>query len=290
MSGTYSADDSFIRDFNKMMRELKQNNNPSLNSLPLSEELASQCIVNKADMVFIRGINDEVYAKLNNTTGLIWTRPDLRRRKFDSNGEYIKKDGNYVFEDVTLPHSCIAFVSDYAIGVKTKYKAKEDFAYVDMISQTINGVKNTKYVYIIPRKYCFRIHQTALVASWNKMTRKFYSSISLATTVGQRLFLSIIDYKYTSANKNYRVLRTGTDPDKLTEFANELIKYWVSQGVIFNPAECEVVSDKDLGCTNLAQEVFEGTMDTYTLCSSYALDKETDIDYSYDMEGDNENE
>ena len=282
-----NLDDIFAQEFKQMMQMLKANGLPSLSLLPLSEEIASKCTVSKTEKVLVKNIEDEVFSRLNNTVCLLWTRPDLKRHKFDSKGKWItkpNKDGKdeFVYENITLPHHCVALVSDKPIGVKTKYKSKEDFIYVDMISQKVDGIEKHKYVYVVPRKYCFRIKQTALVASWGKMTRQFYKGVKVATSKGGYLHLFIMDYKYTSSDKNYRVLCTGTNPDGLEEITNEILKYWVKVGFMFNPANCEVYGEK-LDVSNLALQPLDGTIDSYTLCSPRALDNESDIDYSYEF-------
>ena len=106
-----NLDDIFYGEFAQMMRQMKGlHGNISLSDIPLSEELAKRCKVVNKQLVHIRGISDEIYSGLNDTTAILWVRPNLQRRKFDSTGKFIEKDGNYVFEEVDVPHDCVAVI------------------------------------------------------------------------------------------------------------------------------------------------------------------------------------
>lgn len=278
----YELDDLFVKEFKSMMTQLKhRNGNLDLNALPLSHDLSTCCTVSNNPLVVLRGIEDEYYSRLNNQVGILWVRPNLKRRKYGSDGNYIKKNGNFVIEDVSLPQDCIAYVSDFSIGVKTKYKPKEDFSFVDVVSHSVNGVKSDKYVYIIPKKYAYKVNQTALVLSTNKLTRSFYSGVSLATIYGSYLFMFIIDYKPSSSHKNYRIMATGTHPDELSKLGNDLINYYIEQGVVFNPSECEVLNATNSKVDNLAKEVFPGVLDLYTMFSEKSMINDTNLDYQF---------
>lgn len=264
-------DDIFFNEFTQMMRQLKSiNGNVSLSDIPLSDDLAKKCVVLNKQLVRIKGITDEVYSGLNDTTAILWVKPNLARRKYDSAGKFIQKDGKYVFEEVDVPHECVAIISDKQLGVKTKYKPVEKFVYVDFLTKDGDDNKR-KYIYIVPRKYCFKVTQTALIVSHNKMTRAFYSGVSVSCQNGNILFLYVIPFMPSSTQKAFRVLATGTDPNSLFNLAGEIFKYWVNVGYAFNPMECEML-DCTKGRSNMAFESFAGRIDLYSEYSDKSLD------------------
>lgn len=277
-----NLDDIFFSEFNLMMRNLKAiNGNSSLNNLIIDDYLLDECIIFKHDKVLINGINEEYYNKLNGTEALLWQRPNLKRRTYDSEGKFIVKNDNYVLQDVTLPHDCSAIVSDYPIGVKTLFKPKESFDFVDFVVSNERGRRVNKFIYIVPKKYCYKINQTALVASYNKLTRAFYSGCSIALADGNTVFLYVIPYKPSNDNKAYRILATGTNPDDLTELCAKLYKSWIDNNLAFNPEICEMF-ECTKGRSNAAYETFAGRLDSYSFSSDRNL--ENDIELLEDME------
>ena len=173
-----TLEEIFYKEFNGMMQQLKVNNGIlNINEVPMPPEASSYFKMEKHDIVAIQGINDEYYSKLNNTESLLWNSGQLKRRRFDYKGEFMKdKDGHQLYDDVTLPHECVAVISDVKLGVPLKYKPSEPFEYVDKVSNKDGLVK---YVYIVPRKYCYKVTQVALVLSLNKM-RVYWDGIAIA--------------------------------------------------------------------------------------------------------------
>ena len=237
-----TADELFQKEFQAMMRQLRaENGNMSLSDIPLSAELAKRCFVLKQDMVYICNIDDEYYGRLNGEEAILLSRPSLKRRMYDSKGEFVKKDGVVQYKEVDVPNNCLAVVSQRPIGLKTKYKPKEQFIYVDYIQNDKDPSAPRKFIYILPRKYLYRVNMSALVISQNKMTRAFYSGVAISCTNGNVLFMYVIPYKHSLAEKAYRVLATGTDPSKLMELSRDIFVHWVNVGFAFNPQGCEVL-------------------------------------------------
>lgn len=276
----WELDDLFEKEFTSMMRGLKVRNGLiPLSAVSFGNELESQFSVTAIDKVLIDGIKDEYYSKLNKQVVGVWSRPDLKRRTFDSNGEFIKKDGNYVLEDVTVPSGCLAISADIPIGVKTRYKPEENFAFVDKVYNTALG--GSKFIYIIPKKYLYRVNQSCISISWNKFTRNFYAQTSLATKWGSYLFLTVSPYKPSREGKASRVLTVGTDPDDLIEISKKIIQYLISSGQCFNPADCDVSGGSRVKVQNTAFQDYPSDLDTYTLCNEMPLDNEVDTNYSF---------
>ena len=257
-------DEIFAKEFKEMMQYRRGIcDNKNLYDIPLPNGSENYFRKENHEMCIIRGIEDEYYSKLNNTEAIIWSKGQLRSRLFDYKGEFQKdKEGNIKKEDVTLPHGCIAIFSDVNIHVPNKYKPKDKelFEYVDYTEKEVDeeGNKKVKYLYIIPRKYCYKINQTALVISWNKL-RVYYSGIKLSLMNGEFLYMCIIPYKPTQSNKPYRVLKSKTTCDYNQE-VSILKDFWVKNNVMFNPAVLGVSLDKT---ENLAYERMDGVLDEY---------------------------
>ena len=253
-----SLDEIFYKEFNQMMSQLKGiNGYLDLSDIPLPPQASNKFFIEKHNKVYIHGIEDEYYGKLNNTEAMLWGSSALRRRKYDYKGEFIRdKNGNYKIEDVPCPHDCVGVVSDKSIGVPAKYKCKNGSQDVDMLTKG----KAAKFVYIIPRRNCYKLNQTALVLSWNKL-RVYHSGVSLALTNGHLLYVYIIPYKPTSVVRSYRVLHCKTS-DNYSEELTMLRDFWIKNNVIFNPEACkldEIVRGRD----NMAFERLDGVLDTY---------------------------
>lgn len=273
-----SLDEIFYKEFELMMRIRKGiSGNINLRDIPMPSGIENEFVVEKRDKVIISGIEDEYYGKLNGQECLLWGRNSMSRRKFDHNGEYMKdKNGSYIYKDVTCPTDCVGVVSDVSIGVPLKYKTAEKFEYVDMITKTNpDGSKWDKFLYIVPRKYCYKMNQTALVLSWNKL-RIYYSGIALSLQNGHIVYMYIIPYKPSDQLKNYWVLHCKTTDD-YTEEIKKLRDFWVSHNVMFNPSICSLV-ETVRGRQNMAFQALDGVLDVYQRFDlDNSLDKTDDI-------------
>ena len=258
-----SLDEIFYKEFTQMMLKLKGlSGYQNLTDIALPPQASGRFLIEKHEKVAIANISDEFYSKLNNTEALLWNKGALNRRKFDHKGEFIKdKDGNYVLEDVVCPHECAAIISPVRLGVKNKYKAKEHFEYVDFVQKKDqSGNTMQRFVYIVPKKYLYKLNQTALVLSWNKL-RVFYSGIALSLQNGHVLYMYIIPYKPSSVNHNYRVLHCKTSDDYSAEI-NMVKDFWISNNIMFNPEVCQL-TDIVKGRDNMAYLRLDGVLDMY---------------------------
>lgn len=246
-----TLDEIFYKEFGQMMNACRAYKpQVSLYDIPIPN--SSEFNVSEYGMLYVHGIEEELFKGLNDKVVLRWTEGALRRRKFDYKGEYIMKNGKYVTDEVTTPQSCTGVLSDIKLGIPTKYSSKEGFSYVD----TLRG----RYCYIIPKKYCFPVNQTALVISFHKL-RVFYEGMALAMTNGQVLFMYVIPYRPSKVERNYRVLCTkdGTDFSKEVSL---LQRYWLSGGMIFKPEMCKLDYEVK-GRTNMSFEIYQGNVDMY---------------------------
>lgn len=245
----------FFKEFNAMVLALRAYNGPvniydmPLPDIPFHRELH--------EIAYIQGIETEYYNKLNESEAIIWKEGKLKRRKFDYRGEYMTdSDGNVITEEVTLPQDCIAIVSEIRIGVPYKFKTEESFAYVDMVKRD----DKIYYVYIVPKKYCYKINQTALILNTNKM-RVYYQGIGLTLKNGSIVYLYVIPYKPTQKERGYRVLCSHTNIDYSKEFV-AIRDYWLQNNYMFNPALCNLYEGTK-GRNNAALIEFPTVLDEY---------------------------
>lgn len=257
-----SLDEIFFKEFQNMMYQRKGiTGQVNLNDIPLPPGSDKHLFVETRDKVRIIGIQEEYFSKLDGTEALLWGRSQLQRRKFDYRGEFMRdKDGNYILQEVTCPHDCVAVISKESIGVPNSFKSKEQSSYVDMITRKTQSGEMHRFVYIVPRKYCYKVKQTALVLSWNKL-RRFYQGIGLSMQNGSTLFMYVIPYSPTSKVHNYRVLHCKSSVD-YTQEITVIKNFWINSGVIFNPAECQL-TDFVRGRENMAYFNLDSTEDVY---------------------------
>lgn len=256
-----SLDDMFYKEFQQMMAQRKAYSGVmNLYDLALPPDVKNG-VISKNDKVYIKGISDEYYSKLNDTEAILLSRPNLKRRKFDYKGEFIKKDGDYMYEEVDVHTGNVAIVSTTKLGVPLKYKPNEGFIYVDVISkEREDGTKDVRYIYIVPKKYCYKLNQVALVLSLNKM-RVYYNGVRLSLQNGHSIFIYTIPYKPSKSEHSYRCIGTKTELD----FSNELEsikKFWLDNKILFDFNECEVVCETK-PVTNVGYEQFPQVLDSY---------------------------
>lgn len=257
-----SLDEIFFKEFNAMMYQRKgMTGQVNLNDIPLPPGAEKHLFVETRDKVRIVGISEEYFAKLDGTEALLWGRKQLYRRKFDYKGEFMRgKDGKYILQEVPCPTECVAVISKESIGVPNAFKSKEQSCYVDMISRKTATGTIHRFVYIVPKKYCYKVKQTALVLSWNKL-RRFYQGIGLSLTNGSILYMYVIPYNPNSTVHNYRVLHCKTSVD-YTQEITVIKNFWVGNGIMFNPADCQLL-DFVKGRENMAYFNLDSTEDMY---------------------------
>lgn len=257
-----SLDEIFYKEFVAMMNQLKgYGGQCNLSDIPLPPEAEGKFFIENREKAAIAGIDDEYYGKLNNTEVLLWGTKALQRRTYDHEGKFKRdKDGHYILKDVNCPRECVAVVSPISIGVPASYKTKEPFEYVDMITKMVNGQPVHRFVYLIPRKYCYRVNQTALILAWNKH-RVYYSGCAVSLKNGHVLYIHVIPYKPSRVEHNYRIIHCKTSDD-YSEELSMLRDYWIKTGFMFNPAECQLM-DIVRGRENMAVLPINGILDTY---------------------------
>lgn len=258
---TYSMDAVFVKEFDTMVRELAVTNRVDLFSLPVPDSFHFSKMDISFDQVTFRGIEEQYYGGLNETTGYLLSRPNLVRKKFNSNGDYVKdKNGNYFTEDVTVPQECVAVLSRKRLGVPLRFKSQLGFEYVDLYVN--NESKELFYIYIVPRQFVYKLNLCALCLSLEK-PRKLYGGCQVYLCSGHKVFLYIAPYKISSVVRNYRVFSVKPSLD-FTSMYKDLLTFWGENGIIFNIEWLwltDVIGDRN----NAGYSLLENTLDEY-LC------------------------
>lgn len=167
--------------------------------------------VNKSrrGFVHISGITEPYFENLNEGNYILYTNK-LKRRKFDYKREFMKdkKTGEILTEELSMPTGCCAIMTTVKIGVPNKYKPQTDegFSYVDYAVDD-DGI--TKFIYTIPKKYCYKCNQTALILT-NSDIKALYG-YKIPFTVGTEYKLLVV--KYSSVFNN-AILMTNNAEEK----------------------------------------------------------------------------
>lgn len=269
-----SLDEIFCREFTEMQRQLRGRfGGLDLKCIPLPPDAVSKFRIEKHERVILSDITEKYYSVLSGTEAGVWNGGKLKKRRFDHAGNFLRdSDGRYQVREVTLPSNCVGLISDKRIGVPTRFESKEGFSYVDMVN--VSGSANTiNYLYIVPKKYCYRLNQVALVLSWTRL-KKYYMGVSLALTTGHILYMYLVPYRPSCSFSSYRVLHCKTSCD-FTEELKMLRDFWVKRHVIFNPADC-VLRDTCRGRSNMAVEELNGVLEYVRFDSRKPLGSSSD--------------
>lgn len=254
-----TLDELFYKEFTTSMRARSSTKPLDIKSIGIPASVLKSSRVEKADLVIVRGINDKHYSGLNTTEAILWTRPKLKRRKFNSRGEFIvDAGGNVLSEDIALPHGSVALISDTKLGVPLKYNSNESFSYVDYVRSEKSG--ETKYIYIVPKRYCYKLNQNALVLSARSL-RSYYEGVMLYLQNGHPIYMYTVPYNPVGSEKSYRVLLTKTSMDFKGEI-DAILKAWEKYGVIFD-RRLTTLSEPIKGTLNCGFKVLNPALDEY---------------------------
>lgn len=223
------------------------------------------CGIDSKRRILIKGIDDEFYGKLNDEPVVYWARPNLKRRKFGAGGAFLRdKNGNLIIEDVALPQGSVAVISKRRIGVPLKHKPSDDgLKYIDCVGKS----ESIKYIYTIPKKYCYLMKQCAFVISLTRL-RNFYAGCSIVLQSGHTIYVHVIPYNPTKESHNYRVLATKTSCNFKDEY-NQLMQFWIDNNIIFKTADTMLVEPIN-GSYSVSYREFPTSMTEFM---SYDLEK-----------------
>lgn len=270
-----TADEYFYKEFISVMRNRASATQLNIYSLKLPRSFLEKASISKSKLVNIQGIDDDYFGKLNNTNAILWSKPTLKKRRFLHDGTFLRdKEGQFIFfKEKPLPQHCVAVISEKAIGVPTKYKS--DCEYIDYIEQEGKG---RRFIYVLPRKYCHLVNQTALVIAPRPL-RSYYWGMSVYFMTGHLVYLYVIPLKSFNKDveKPYRIIKTGTDVHYDKEIG-EILNSWKGF-YIFDPAKC-AFSEPIKDSLNCSYKVFNPTLSSF----DYQPFKEETLESSSDVD------
>ncbi|MGF2715376.1 hypothetical protein ACQUY5_24495 [Bacillus cereus] len=256
---TEFLDKHFHKEFKQLMMELRSETRFTVKQLP--SPFSKPTLLNK---VFIKGIEDEKYGKLNGKYAVIRKNNSIVRNVYHNNGEkkaettYTAKEGNAIIittENLQLPYR-----------YRPTDKALE---YIDY--RETNGIRT--FIYSIPKKYLYRTKQTALVLAQNTK-RSHYGGLKLTLTNGHSIYLYIVSLGNVREREGNVALVTKTGNDYAVEL-QKLQEYWLQRGIIFpkNVLELEIpIGDT----TNLGYKVLEAVED-YVGIDEFSISERTEM-------------
>lgn len=225
-----NLESEFIKEFKEEVGKFVVKD---ITKVPLPNDVSSWKVRHEEGFL-VKAIEDEYYKKLNGTN--VWRLPKnavAKKRKIDRATRYYMRDseGNFVYEEVKVPTKSIVVTSDVQLGLPYGYKA-EGFGYVDCV--VVNGTRI--YMYIVPKKYLYPVHQTALVVSVKNM--KNFEGVGYNTWRMGVIYLHIIPYNPNAMYTGSRILSTKVGMDYSNEIMR-IVKMWQEVGFIPNIKICE---------------------------------------------------
>lgn len=259
-----SLDRVFVREFRDMMNVrrsivLSMEHGFSLSDIPVPVLNCSHMGVPKRPLALVKGVKEKFFERLNGREVYLVGKTMLKKRQVLSDGTFRRdSNGNFVYMHVPVNKDCVAVLSDLSIGLRgyvngKKHVVSEGFKYVDFLEK--NGKR--WYIYILPKKYVYRLNLCALMLSFNKR-RNYYVGYRFALQNGHYVYLYVVPFRYRE-NAAGRVLCVKSSFDFSQEIEC-LVRYWVECGVIFN-LDLTKIEDTSLGIgENIGYEYIPGTL------------------------------
>lgn len=215
-------------------------------------------------------ITDEYYSALKNTNAYLWSSRQngvLLRTKYDYLGKPMKDvTGKPMKSEVEVPSDCCAVISTVNIAnVPYGYVSKQGF-------KTVDRYGKNKMIYIVPKRFCVRVDQAALILNINH-PKKYYNGYKITAFSGSRFYLysqPINMAKYNPENSTYKILDCtdisegkhmsgGYDANDYYMFfekeMKEYIRYFIRKRLIFTPLDGSLVADLGLYMDNTTNKV-----------------------------------
>lgn len=181
----------------------------------------------------------------------------VSRRVIDKVTRSYKKDdiGNFLVEDYVIPSGSMVVLSSVKLGIpfNAYLRPSEGFGYVDFIRSKDGSVE---YLYVVPKKYLYRAHQTALAVSVSNNLR-CYEGKGFQSWKNGVVFIKIIPYSPNRSFKDSKILKTGIGLNYSKE-CQKLLKLWVESGFIPNPSDCILDSDGSNIALTICNPMSEG--------------------------------
>lgn len=264
-----SFDEHFYKEFENMMRERSYySGNLNLYNIPFPTfpTMVTDVLINKdkneeelneKERVYIvKNLKEPYFDKLNDAKVKLVTKDEILKRRADSTGKFLIKDGEFIYEKITVPRGFKVIHSNIPIGLKNKvvvrgveklYKPSEGFRYVDYFE----SAHERRYIYIIPEENIEPTNMSLLLITSEKNRRnKFYKGYKVALQTGHTVNLYVTDWKEKSQNANDYVRLSEVGTERLenntyhiigakvsVDFEAEidrLFNFWTQRGVMFD--------------------------------------------------------
>ena len=223
-----SLESVFIKEFNRSIR--MQNIHKNIYDVPLPDSVKSWN-VSGSDVFAIKGISSSagLYQGLNKTLakklpqGMVASkrRVDLVTRDFVKD-----ENGRFVYDDIKVPNGSMVIVSGKQLELPYKYSCDEKgFSYIDFVEN--KGIR--EYMYCVPKKYLYKVNQTALALSVKNM--KNFKGMGYQSWHYGVIFLHVIPYKPGVKYTGSKILKTGIGLGYSSDIV-EIVDFWNKEGVI----------------------------------------------------------
>ena len=237
-----SLEEVFIREFKDNVRLV---GSKDIYSVPLPKDI-SRWEVSGTEEYKINGIEDEFYSKLNGT--VVRRMPKgykAARREIDKGSRTYKRDdeGKFIYKDYPVPSGSAVVSSPVNIGLPYKRYVKDidGYGYVDYMKDKASGVM--LYIYVVPKDFLYRVHQTALAISVKNM--KNYQGMGYLSWNNGVIYIHVIPYNPNSQYIGSKILKTGHTVDYTKEI-HLLSDYWEKVGFIPNIQYCALQNETNL--------------------------------------------
>ncbi|HBG5344199.1 TPA: hypothetical protein KQG29_001563 [Clostridioides difficile] len=199
-------------------------------------------------LIFVMGIERKYFSLLNNSKAELL---DLSSQKKLTMNKNISKH-------------CVFIVSKIFIGITNGRKLKnfknDKFNYIGYIEKED---EEKSYIYIIPKKYVYKINICALILTSKKID-KFYNGFKLIKQDGEPVYLYVIPYQYKKYSYSILALKYSSNFNKEIKL---ILNHWINKNYIFdfNLTYLETYIDKTY---NLAIQHYSSTInENYTYLS-----------------------
>ncbi|MFA8998102.1 hypothetical protein ACEI87_10525 [Clostridioides difficile] len=223
-----NSDLLFFGEFKALINDRRKSNlNIPLNSMtiPSFPNLIKNIPSNPA--IFVMGIEKKNFSLLNNSKAELL---DLSNKKnIVTNKCFEKNLVNYNYKKMNK--HCVLIISKIFIGIVNDTKSKNPKAskynYVGCIEKEN---KEKLYIYIIPKKYVYKINICALILTSKKID-KFYNGFKLIKQDGESIYLYVIPYQYKKSDYDILGLKYSSNFNKEIKL---ILSHWINKNYIFD--------------------------------------------------------
>lgn len=256
---TEFLDKQFVKEFKQVCNQLRSQYSFNIQEIPNLPHLIEQLDLSKK--LKIEGLTEAYLDELNGQY-VDWLKQRVIDKNIYWNSGEVKKTVKYSVKKGT---QLIRTTLNLKLPANVAF-SEEGLEYVDYVD-----IENKRFFYYtIPDKYLYEVKETALVIS-ERLKPQHYGGYRLVSTKGYTFYLYIVHLKNFKMIDTQKILATKIGVN-YTEEINQLLTYWLSQQLIFNPNDLEVSIPIDMkGSTNLALTYLEPTLSGDDLESDFSI-------------------